>query len=229
MKVSVIIAAYNEGPRIGRVLKVLKGHPLVGEVIVVNDGSSDNTANSVKKFKFAKLLNLKKNSGKAFAVKKGAETAKGQYVMMLDADLLNLKAENITALAKPIVEGNADMTLSLRKHASVFGAINKLSKVDWFSGERCFPRKVLQKIRLQKNTRFGLEARINDYAMRNNFRVKIVDFRNVRCVYKVQKMGFYKGTIKELEMTREIVKAIPAERLAKQFIWLTKIARKDSL
>src|SRR3989338_10301834 len=111
-KISLIIPAYNEAKQIGRVLKTVKNHPLIGEVIVVNDGSTDETSKEVKKYRFVKLIDLEKNSGKAYAVKKGVSKAKNDIIMLLDADLINLKKENITQLGLPVIEGIADITLS---------------------------------------------------------------------------------------------------------------------
>jgi len=42
--ISCIIPAYNEADNIGKVLEVVEGHPLIKEVVVVNDGSTDNTS-----------------------------------------------------------------------------------------------------------------------------------------------------------------------------------------
>ena len=88
-KVSVIIAAYNEEPRIAKVLTVVENDPLVDEVIVVNDGSSDKTAEVVKRFEVT-LIENEKNLGKTLSVKKGIAKAKNEVVLLLDADIVGL-------------------------------------------------------------------------------------------------------------------------------------------
>ena len=50
-KVSCIIPAYNEESRIANVLKVVENHPILDEVIVINDGSTDKTADVIRRFK----------------------------------------------------------------------------------------------------------------------------------------------------------------------------------
>lgn len=55
MRVSCIVPAYNEAQRIGNVLAVATSHPLISDVIAVNDGSTDHTAQIVARFKAVRL------------------------------------------------------------------------------------------------------------------------------------------------------------------------------
>lgn len=88
MELSVIIPAYNEEKRLASSLKVtldfLKSKKDY-EVIVVNDGSKDDTANIASKFD-VKLVSYQENRGKGYAIKRGIEEAKGHYILFLDAD-----------------------------------------------------------------------------------------------------------------------------------------------
>ncbi len=90
-QLSVIIPAYNEEKVIFKNLKqvesYLKRNFDKHEIIVVNDGSSDKTADEVRKFGKAKLVTYKKNRGKGYAVKKGVFRAKYEHVLFMDADL----------------------------------------------------------------------------------------------------------------------------------------------
>jgi glycosyltransferase involved in cell wall biosynthesis len=74
-RISCIIPAYNEGNRIEAVLKIIQNHPLINEVIAINDGSTDDTASVIKKFKNVRLIDLKKNGGKASALAAGIRKA----------------------------------------------------------------------------------------------------------------------------------------------------------
>ncbi|MFC1640610.1 dolichyl-phosphate beta-glucosyltransferase [Patescibacteria group bacterium] len=91
---SVVIPAYNEGERIITTLEhlrsYLKSRKLTGEVLIVDDGSSDNTAEIVQKisqeYPFIKLLQYGDNRGKGYAVRYGMTRAAGKYVLFADAD-----------------------------------------------------------------------------------------------------------------------------------------------
>lgn len=89
MKLSVLIPAYNEENRLGATLNNVKvffdSKAFSYEIIVVNDGSSDKTA-EIAKLNAAKLIEYKENMGKGYAVKKGVEAATGDYILFLDAD-----------------------------------------------------------------------------------------------------------------------------------------------
>ena len=92
LKLSVIIPAYNEEKTIIETLKriqITKKNKIEYEIIVINDGSKDNTLNLLKSNDelYDKLIEYENNSGKGFAVKKGIEAATGEYVIFQDADL----------------------------------------------------------------------------------------------------------------------------------------------
>lgn len=92
-KVSIVVPAYNEAIRIGGTLRrietFLKKMPWSAEVIVVDDGSQDNTAATVRSVTFPglRLIRYETNHGKGYAVKAGVLAALGDYVLFSDADL----------------------------------------------------------------------------------------------------------------------------------------------
>jgi glycosyltransferase involved in cell wall biosynthesis len=93
--VSCLIPAYNEGANIGRVLDVVQELSFLDEIIVLDDGSSDNTAEVVQRYQkksgVLKLLTSPANRGKTATIQKGVESCRGDVVVILDSDLINLK------------------------------------------------------------------------------------------------------------------------------------------
>ncbi|MGO9378765.1 MAG: glycosyltransferase [Dissulfurispiraceae bacterium] len=92
--VSVVIPAYNEERRIGETLKAIHhyfyGKTVTRQIIVVNDGSSDNTAKVLDAFREEIpdliVISDSPNHGKGYAVKKGVEASHGEYILFADAD-----------------------------------------------------------------------------------------------------------------------------------------------
>ncbi|MEK6875337.1 MAG: glycosyltransferase [Nanoarchaeota archaeon] len=85
---SFIIPAHNEEKVIGSSLESIKKQESKKnyEIIVINDGSKDKTLEIVKKYKDVRLINFKDGHSAAFARNRGAEKAKGEYLIFLDAD-----------------------------------------------------------------------------------------------------------------------------------------------
>ncbi len=109
MLVSVIIPAFNESNTVQKVIEVVKEMNIVDEVIVVDDGSSDNTA-EISKAAGARVIKHNTNLGKGTALQTGLKHSKGDIVAFIDADITNLTSKQIEKIIKPILEGKADIT-----------------------------------------------------------------------------------------------------------------------
>ncbi|WP_078552946.1 glycosyltransferase family 2 protein [Bacillus alkalicellulosilyticus] len=97
-KVSVIVPAYNEEKTIATTLMTLKNQPWVDEVIVVNDGSTDQTR-TLSDFYGDQTIHFEENKGKGAALQAGWKQASGDIIVCVDADL-----EESVAEAKKLIE-----------------------------------------------------------------------------------------------------------------------------
>jgi glycosyltransferase involved in cell wall biosynthesis len=110
LRVSVVIPAYNEAVTIGGVLSQCK--PFCDEIIVIDDGSTDDTAEIAKKHG-SRLIRHAKNLGVTKAVQEGIQVARGDVIVTMDADGQHNPLD-LPKMIKPIVEGKADLTLGVR-------------------------------------------------------------------------------------------------------------------
>ncbi len=119
IQVSVVIPAYNEEEAIGRVVReVLEQVGNLREVIVVDDGSTDRTAEMAEQAG-AQVIRSPYNKGNGAAVKAGIRRATGEVVVMMDGDGQH-KAEDIARLLEPMREGH-DMVVGARNFGSQAG------------------------------------------------------------------------------------------------------------
>ena len=204
-KISVLIAAYNEEKRVGNVLRDVLKYPRISEIVVVDDGSVDKTSEVVNSIKNERinLITLKKNGGKAGAIKVGMKRVKGDYVLLLDADLLNITKRDLDALILPVLDGKVDISISIRPNSPL---ICKIMDCEFISGERFMKRKILLDVFDKEIGGYGIE-----FAMNKRILEKGYSFIFVRVSYeqamKAKKIGFWKGNLDEFKMVSEIVKA----------------------
>lgn len=121
--VSIVIPAYNESERLGvplkTILKFVSTSGLNAEVIVVDDGSSDDTAKVAERIFHempqiqSNVIRYEKNRGKGFAVKTGLLAAKADVALFSDADL-STPIEEMSKLVDPILRGEYDVTFGSR-------------------------------------------------------------------------------------------------------------------
>ena len=119
MKLSIIIPVFNEEKTILQILeKVKKANiPVDHEIIIVDDGSTDATAIRIKnlesRIKNLKIIHHLKNQGKGAAVITGMKNAKGDYILIQDADL-EYNPNQIKDLLKPILDNKAKVVYGTR-------------------------------------------------------------------------------------------------------------------
>jgi len=116
MKLSIIIPVYNEDSTILEIIsrvKKVKLSQTTKQIIVVNDGSTDQTKNKLKSIKNIQLINLATNQGKGAAIKAGLKLANGNFVLIQDADL-EYDPQDIKDLLKPVLDKNAEVVYGSR-------------------------------------------------------------------------------------------------------------------
>lgn len=187
-QVSCVIAAYNEGPRIAHVLRAVIGHPLIHEIIVVDDGSTDNTREVVSQFPQVHLFALEKNGGKSHAVAEGIQKAAGEFIFLLDADLAGLSPAYLTNLIEPVVSGKADISISLRGNTFI---VWRWIGLDYISGERVFPKEFIRPLlkRISELHGFGLEVYMNKFIVKQKLRIAVVRWDTAESAFKHQTPG----------------------------------------
>ena len=130
-RVSVVAPAYNEEECIGifidRTVKSLRDNGLKGEIIIVNDGSTDKTAEIItkksEKEKNVRLINNRKNLGLTGAAWVGFKNAKENIIIFLPSDLESSPEEDIPSLLAPIEEGY-DLSVG-RRYGGKIGIIKR--------------------------------------------------------------------------------------------------------
>jgi len=198
---SIVIPAYNEAHRLGatleRVLGYIREQGLDSEVLVVNDGSTDNTAGIVRSFAeknpSLRLIENPGNRGKGYSVRNGMLNARGRILLFSDADLSS-PIEEAPKLFSALAEG-ADIAIGSRwlraelqtqrqpLHRQLFGRIfNLLLRItlglqfaDTQCGFKAFKRRAaLAAFPLQKIERWGFDPEILFLARKFGFAVKEV-------------------------------------------------------
>jgi len=163
--VSAIIPAFNEERTIGEVVRGALAH--VDEVIVIDDGSTDNTA-AVAAEAGATVIRHGRNLGVLAATARGLKEAKGEVLVTLDADGQHDPSE-IPRLVEPIAEGRADLVLGRRPSLPHFSerVITALTRLrvdctDASTGYRAIRKGVAERMKLHGSCLCGtfvLEAR----------------------------------------------------------------------
>src|SRR5579875_843850 len=112
VRVAAILPAYNEEATIADVVAALKACPLVSEVVVVSDGSTDRTA-EVARRAGAQVVELPVNHGKGGAMRAGLAHTEAEVLLFLDADLVGLTPQHVADLLQPVLSGRSEMAVGV--------------------------------------------------------------------------------------------------------------------
>jgi len=188
---SVVVPCYNERATVAELLRRVREVPIDKEIIVIDDvstdGSRDVVASLAKEHPEIRQLLQPVNQGKGAAIRRGIAEARGDIVLIQDADL-EYDPEEYPKLVQPIIDGHADVVFGSRfegyprrvmlywhRLGNTFltflsNATTNLDLTDMETCYKVFRREVIQSINLQSN-RFGIEPEITAKVAKRGYRV----------------------------------------------------------
>ncbi|NLM52561.1 MAG: glycosyltransferase family 2 protein [Firmicutes bacterium] len=178
--ISAVIPAFNEEKTIKETILALAATGQIAEIIVVDDGSCDDTAQKAL-LAGAFVVSLPQNSGKAKALAVGVRQAKGEILCFVDADL-GESAYEFRHLIPPVAAGKVDMTVAVLPPAQKKGGFGLVKSLAVFgikslggykakaplSGQRVLKRKVWEAA-APALTGFGVEVGLTVACLRHGF------------------------------------------------------------
>jgi glycosyltransferase involved in cell wall biosynthesis len=202
-KTTAIIAAYNEEKTIGHVLNVLTANPLVDEIIVVSDGSTDSTVQIARTFDVTTIA-LRENRGKGYAMRVGVDYATHDVFFFCDADMFVTDA-HVEALIRPVARGDCDMNIGVRHRGPIVNFLHlKMYCGPVLSGIRVMTREVWETVPRQYQERFKIEAALNYFCSLAGHDQRHTLIYDLGHVIKESKRGLRSGLHGRWKMTREV-------------------------
>lgn len=200
MKVSCLIPAYNEATRVPAVIRAACACPDVDEIIVVSDGSTDDTVRCATDAGADRVITFAHNQGKGAAILAAAAQAQGEVLLLLDADLCGIQPAHISQLLAPVRAGQAEMTVGVFTGDRRHGLLPRLS------GQRALHRRLLTRAEALATSGFGFEIALDRLARRRRARVLKVPLAEVSHQRKRQKYGTVKGLHQEMRAFSDVLR-----------------------
>ncbi len=192
MRLSIVIAVYNEKDTLGEIFRLVQAAPYDKEIIAVDDASTDGSAlilsQLANEYDNVKVFYHEANQGKGAALRTGFAQVTGDVVIIQDADL-EYRPVDYPALLEPIETGMADVVygsrlIGARPHRVLFfwhylgnKAVTTLSNMftnlnlsDMETGYKVFKAEVVKDLRIRSN-RFGVEPELTAKISKKRWRV----------------------------------------------------------
>ncbi|MEU4527512.1 glycosyltransferase family 2 protein [Micromonospora ureilytica] len=189
MQLSILMPVYNEAERVAEALKqaLAVRYPCEIEIVVVDDGSTDETPGILARMDDARLrvVTHPRNAGKGAAIRTAVDSTRGEYMVILDADL-EYDPQDIPKLLAPVLEGHATVVYGNRTFGShsaysfwyvvgnrgVTTAANVLFNTYIADLETCFklmPVELYRSLDIRSRG-FGMEAEVTGKLLRRGIR-----------------------------------------------------------
>jgi glycosyltransferase involved in cell wall biosynthesis len=210
--IAAIIPTYNEELNVSGVLDVLRATSILDEIILVDDGSKDNTAAILHQAatidRRIQVVQHNENRGKGQAIFSGWAATKAPIILLLDADLKNLNPGHIDALLAPVIDHRADMTLGLFR-----GGHRGTDLSHWLTpfltGQRGVRAELLKQVCREAAQGYGFEIALSVAAGQYNYRTRVVALKGVwhpSSEFRTER-GYWNGNIWRFRMYNQIVHA----------------------
>ena len=190
-RVAAIVPAYNEAETLTEVLKVLKATPLIHEILVVSDGSTDDTVGIARSLGL-RTIHLRQNQGKGIAMAVGVAHTDAKILTFVDGDILNLTTEQLSRLIEPVLSGRSGMNVGVRDRGQ---ALNEFQRRHGplLSGIRCLRREVFEAVPESHLEGFAIETGLNWACAELGLAITTTVLHNLKHLVKEKKRGLVRG------------------------------------
>lgn len=188
--ISIIIPAYNEQDTIEKTVVEVKKLNLNKEIIIIDDGSKDNTIALARKIEGIRIIEHGINRGRGAAIKSGINNSNGEIICTQDADMEQLPSD-IPKLIQPILDGKADVVygsrfrdpknsqtstwiriLGNKLFAFIGNILFRQNLTDVYTGSKCFSKRIFDHIRFEAE---GFEQEVEILAKVSKHKMRIVE------------------------------------------------------
>jgi LmbE family N-acetylglucosaminyl deacetylase len=209
-----LVPALNEAGRIGRVLEVLRQVRCIDEIVVIDDGSVDAMLAEVRQAAQSdprlRIMINETNLGKGQSLFKAwramAAGSGAGYILMLDADLINLTPQHVLDLVQPVLDGACDMTMGLFK-GGAWRTDASHWITPWLTGQRCLRTGLFDFISENAARGYGFETALTVAARRQGWTIRKVILHGVSHPPNENHRGVWRGVFNRACMYAQIVRA----------------------
>lgn len=185
-KLICVVPVYNEADLIIDTIKNLKKIEYIDEIVIVNDGSKDNTLDVINTLGVS-VINLDKNHGKGYGMKTAIDALEYDYIGFIDGDLGDTSIQT-EKLILPVINGEADVSIAkfpkrntMTKNKGGFGLVKGVSRKGIYfftkkemetslSGQRIYKKEVIEKMEYIPD-RYGIEVAMTIQTINNGFSI----------------------------------------------------------
>jgi glycosyltransferase involved in cell wall biosynthesis len=205
-----IIPVFNEAKTIRKVLSVLRQVDSLGEIVVVDDGSTDGSRKEIEaeaaNDERIRLLSNPVNLGKGQSVLSAWKLSHASCILMLDADLYGLEPQHIRDLIDPVLSGRADMTIGqFRKGYWRTDLSHRVTP--WLSGQRCLRSELFEQVSPKAASGYGIETALTVVSKQDGWRCLRVHLLGVWHHPSEQRRGTLSGAKMRTKMYAQILRA----------------------
>ncbi len=206
--IDVVVPARDEAPTVAANVAAALECRYVREVIVVDDGSVDDTGDRAAAAG-AKVLRRESPDGtgsKAAAMAMGVRASDAEAILFVDADCTGLTAAHLDQICEPFVTGRADMSIGAFDYGRFWNP--QVRRWPPLSGERVVRRELFEAIPPEKLDGYTIEVRLNEVVAEGRLRTSVRTMAGVSHRTKRDKLGRAEGMRQTWRMYRSLL-ALP--------------------